>query len=136
MTRSFSTRVSWHAFVLTAFLALAVSGACGGTNPAGPTGGTNTTATGNPCWIITGETTTSFPAAGGSAQISVSAASTCSWTATSSTSYLTITSGHSGVGDGVVKFTMAPNPGNARFAILTITGTDITITQAGAAGRP
>src|SRR5439155_15033136 len=79
------------------------------------------------CNIITGMTTTTFPAAGGSASISVSTPATCSWTATSSASFLTITQGASGSGDGTVQFTVAPNTGPERTATLTITGTNITI---------
>src|SRR5436190_17311181 len=89
----------------------------GGTNP--PSG----------CIIITGVTTTTFPSSGGSASISVSTTSSCSWTAVSSAGFLTVNSGKSGSGDGVVQFSVDPNTGPERTAILTITGTAITITQ-------
>jgi len=82
------------------------------------------------CQIITGTTTTTFSAAGGSSSISISVrGSNCAWTAVSSAAFLTVTQGASGVGDGVVQFTVAPNTGPARTATLTITGTAITITQ-------
>ncbi len=42
---------------------------------------------------------------------------------------MTITQGASGAGDGIVQFSLAPNTGPVRVAILTITGTQITITQ-------
>jgi len=98
---------------------LAATQACGSDSPSGPG-----------CQIITGVTTTSFPASGGSASISVTTANTCSWTATSNTSFLSVTQGASGSGNGTVQFAVAQNTGAARTAVLTITGTAITITQA------
>jgi hypothetical protein len=81
------------------------------------------------CQIITGVTTTTFPASGGSASISVATASNCTWTATSNQPFLTVTSGASGSGDGTVTFAVAANPGAQRIATLTITGPSILITQ-------
>src|SRR5262245_4535908 len=81
------------------------------------------------CQIITGTTTTTFPAAGGSASISVSPRGTnCAWSAVSSNAFLTVTQGASGTGEGTVQFAVAPNTGPERTATLTITGTAITIT--------
>jgi hypothetical protein len=76
-------------------------------------------------------TTTTFGAQGGSASISISVRGTnCAWTAVSNAGFLTVTQGASGVGDGVVQFSVAPNTtGAQRSATLTITGTAITITQ-------
>jgi|SRR5262245_2025506 len=82
------------------------------------------------CQIITGTTTTTFPATGGSASISVSPRGTnCAWAAVSSAAFLTVTQGASGTGEGTVQFAVAPNTGPERTATLTITGTAITITQ-------
>lgn len=81
------------------------------------------------CQIITGMTTTTFPASGGTASISVTTPSSCTWTATSNASFLTITQGASGAGNGTVQFAVAQNTGPVRTATLTITGTAITITQ-------
>jgi len=81
------------------------------------------------CQIITGVTTTTFPATGGNASISVASANTCAWTATSNQPFLTVTSGATGMGDGTVTFAVAANPGTQRVATLTITGTNILITQ-------
>jgi hypothetical protein len=83
------------------------------------------------CQIITGVTTTTFPASGGSASITVGTSNSCAWTATSSASFLTVSQGASGSGDGTVQFTLAPNTGPERTATLTITGTAILITQRG-----
>jgi all-beta uncharacterized protein len=82
------------------------------------------------CQFITGTTTTTFPASGGSASITVSPRGTnCTWTAVSSAAFLTITQGASGSGEGTVQFAVAANTGPERTATLTITGTSIVITQ-------
>src|SRR2546425_1391811 len=98
---------------------LLIAMACGGSDSSTSPG----------CAIITGMTTTSFPAAGGSASISVTTPASCAWTAVSNAAFLTVTQGASGSGDGIVQFTVAANTGPARTATLTITGTAITITQ-------
>ncbi|MBZ5535410.1 MAG: S8 family serine peptidase [Acidobacteriia bacterium] len=52
----------------------------------------------------------SFSAAGGSSSVGVTAASTCSWTAVSSdTSFIAITAGSGGSGNGVVSYSVAAN---------------------------
>src|SRR3954470_8353501 len=94
-----------------AFL-IAATGCSGNSSTTGPSG----------CQIITGTTTTAFPASGGSASISVTTPSSCTWTATSSASFLTVSQGASGSGNGTVQFAVAPNTGAARTATLTITG--------------
>jgi hypothetical protein len=81
------------------------------------------------CQIITGVTTTTFPAAGGSASISVTTSPSCTWTAVSSAAFLTVNQGASGSGNGTVQFAVAANTGVQRVATLTITGTAILITQ-------
>src|SRR5439155_20153657 len=67
---------------------------------------------------------------GGSGSISVTAPTGCAWTATSGASFVSITQGATGSGNGTVQFAVAPNTGAARTAAVTITGTTITITQA------
>jgi len=92
--------------------------------------GSTTSPSSGACQFITGTTTTTFPASGGSASITVSPRGTnCTWTAVSSAPFLTITSGASGTTDGTVQFAVAPNTGPQRTATLTITGTAIVITQ-------
>ena len=90
----------------------------------------STTSPSSGCQIITGTTTTTFPAAGGSASISVSPrGANCAWAAVSSASWLTVTQGASGTAEGTVQFAVAANTGPERTATLTITGTAINITQ-------
>jgi len=58
-------------------------------------------------------------------------ASTCTWTATSNASFLTINSGTPGIGNGTVSYTVAANTGTAtRSATITITDQTVpTVTQ-------
>ena len=58
----------------------------------------------------------------------------CAWTATSGASFVTISQGATGSGNGTVQFAVAANTGAARTAVVTITGTTINITQAAPAG--
>jgi hypothetical protein len=122
MKRFLSSHLSRRTRVAFSAGLLLVAMACGGSSTTSPsTGG---------CQFITGTTTTTFPAAGGSASISVSPRGTnCTWTAVSSAPFLTITQGASGTGEGTVQFTVAANTGAERTATLTITGTAIVITQ-------
>ena len=74
-------------------------------------------------------TTTFGPEGGtGSASITVSAGTGCTWTATSSAAFITFTTG-SGTGSGTASFTVAPNTGAERTATLTVAGASIAITQ-------
>jgi len=90
------------------------------------------------CQVITGNATTSFPASGGSSTVSIRTPSTCTWGAASNASFLTVTSGASGAGDGTIAFSVAENTGPQRTAALTVTDSNpayadtiITITQSG-----
>ena len=76
------------------------------------------------CQVITGNTTTTFPAAGGSGSISISTSSNCTWGAVSSAAFLTVTQGASGAGNGTIVFSVAPNGGPQRTATLTVTDTN------------
>jgi hypothetical protein len=61
--------------------------------------------------------------------IAVSAGSGCSWTSRSNASWLTITSGASGSGNGTVRFNVAANNGNDRTGTLTVAGQTFTVDQ-------
>ena len=65
--------------------------------------------------------------------VSVSAMNGCTWTATSNVSWLTITSGAVGNGNGSVTFSVASNPSNARSGSLTIAGHTLSVQQAACA---
>jgi hypothetical protein len=75
-------------------------------------------------------------AAGGPGSVAVSAsASSCPWTAARNVSWINLTSGSSGTGNGTVVYTVEPNTAaTSRAGTLTIAGLTFTVTQAGASG--
>ena len=67
----------------------------------------------------------------GNATVSVVVAAGCAWTANSNASWLTITSGSSGDGNGVVDYSFPANTGNVALSgTLTIAGLTFTVVQA------
>lgn len=88
-------------------------------------------ATSTSCYYWVTDTTTSFPAAGGTGSSTVDAGQGCTWTATSPVSWIRIDAG-SGSGFGRVSFTVQPNSGSAREAMLAIADRSIRVTQSGA----
>lgn len=76
-------------------------------------------------------TADSVPASGGTGMVEVVAGTLCGWSASSSSAWLTVTSGADGVATGWVSYAAAPNTGTAtRTATLTVAGIGYTITQA------
>jgi hypothetical protein len=72
-------------------------------------------------------------AAGGSGSVTVSAGTGCTWFATSSAPWLTVTAGAAGSGNGTVGWAAAANPSSSpRTATLDVAGQPFTVTQAGA----
>lgn len=72
-------------------------------------------------------------AGGGTGSVTVTSAGTCSWTTSNSSSWISITSGASGTGNGTVKYSVSPNTGTtSRTAGLTIAGNIFTVTQSAA----
>jgi hypothetical protein len=64
--------------------------------------------------------------------VSLTTTAACSWTATSDASWIAVTSGDSGSGNGTVNFIVAANPATLpRSGTLTVAGRPITINQAG-----
>lgn len=73
-------------------------------------------------------------AAGGTVTITVTASTgSCVWQSTTTASFISLTSGTSGTGNGSVGFTVAANTGAERTGTITIGGVAVTITQAGLA---
>jgi hypothetical protein len=86
-----------------------------------------------PCTYSINPTTLSTGAAGGTAgPIAVTAAAGCTWTATTNASWLSITSGASGTGNGTVAISVAANIGGARTGTLTVANQTVTVNQAAA----
>jgi hypothetical protein len=84
-----------------------------------------------PCSFTVSPTNPPALAAGGAnGSVSVSTANGCSWTASESAAWLTITSGSNTTGAGVVTYTAAANTTNSpRSATMTVAGQSVTITQ-------
>jgi len=80
---------------------------------------------------------TSVPAVGGSGfALTMTTQSPCVWTATTNSNWLTVTTGSSGSGSGVVQYSVLANPGTQRTGAITIGGQIYTVTQAGTAIIP
>jgi len=77
--------------------------------------------------ITPGEQT--FSSADGNGSVSVAAANGCTWTAKSNATFVTITSGATGSGNGTVEFRLLANSGNARTGTLTVADRTYTVTQ-------
>ncbi len=87
-----------------------------------------------PCRLSFNPVSANFPAAGGTGTIAVTAsASSCDRSVSSDASWLSITSGASGTGNGTIAYTVAANnTTQPRTATLTIGGQAYTVTQASA----
>jgi Putative binding domain, N-terminal/Viral BACON domain len=73
---------------------------------------------------------TTLPASGGNGNILVIVTGACTWTAASDVDWITITSGSTGIGNGLVQFVAAPNNGPARSGTITIGGRRYQVTEA------
>ncbi len=92
----------------------------------------NTFAYSAPCSFSVSPTNLNVAVGGGASNIAVAAGASCGWTATSGTSWLTVTNGASGSGNGTVSVTATANTTTAaRNATLTVAGQAVTITQPG-----
>jgi all-beta uncharacterized protein/BACON domain-containing protein len=68
-----------------------------------------------------------------SSSISVTAESSCEWSASTDSTWISLTGRTSGTGNGTVTFGVASNTGPARSGTLTIAGQTVTVNQAAAA---
>jgi len=83
------------------------------------------------CTFTIAPSSESIAAAGGAGTpIAVTAGGTCAWTAISNASWITITAGAAGTGNGSVSFTVAANTGAARSGTITIASQTFTVSQA------
>jgi photosystem II stability/assembly factor-like uncharacterized protein len=88
---------------------------------------------GIPCVYSTSAAGQTFPAAGGTANVNVTATGGCNWQATNSPAWVTFSSPN-GTGDGVVALSVAANASPfPRSAVLNIAGRAFTVNQSGAA---
>jgi hypothetical protein len=84
------------------------------------------------CSYSLSPTSASVAAAGGSGTTTLSAGTSCAWNATSSASWLTVSSASSGTGNATISFVAGVNAGVARSANLTLGGVTFVVTQAAA----
>jgi hypothetical protein len=90
---------------------------------------------GSGCSVSISPTGQSFPASGGTGTINVMTASSCHWTASSGASWITITSGSSGTGNGALSYSIAQNSAtSSRTGNLSVSGQSFTVTQSGSGG--
>jgi len=84
---------------------------------------------GNGCTFALSSASTSAPAAGASGSFDVRAGDGCAWAANTNASWLAVTSGTSGSGNGTVRYTVAANSGPQRTGTITAGGQTFTVTQ-------
>jgi photosystem II stability/assembly factor-like uncharacterized protein len=82
-----------------------------------------------PCDYTIAPSAKSFAAAADTGTVTVTAAAGCAWTAASNATWLTITAGSSGSGNGTMTYGVAANPASSRSGTLTIAGQTFTVTQ-------
>ncbi len=108
----------------------ATSGRTGTVTIAGQT--FTVTQAGVPCTFAISPTGTSVGAAATSSTVAVTAPGGCAWSATSNASWITVTAGGTGSGNGTVSYSIAVNPSTTgRTGTVTIAGQTFTVTQAG-----
>ncbi|MGA2434577.1 MAG: BACON domain-containing protein [Bryobacteraceae bacterium] len=73
----------------------------------------------------------SFPIAGGTSSVAVTAPTGCTWIVSAWPGWVSITGGPAGTGNGSVAYQVTANAGAARSATLTIAGVPYTIDQTG-----
>jgi hypothetical protein len=75
-------------------------------------------------------TSIAYPLTGGTGTVNVISEDRCAWQAVSNAGWVTITSGNPGIGEGVVGYAVAPNPGpGGRSATITVAGLTLRIKQ-------
>lgn len=84
---------------------------------------------GNPCSYSISPSSASFSVVGGLGSVTVTATSGCGWTAISNASWIVVTLGASGTGNGSVLYTVLPNVGGSRTGTITIAGRTFTVSQ-------
>jgi photosystem II stability/assembly factor-like uncharacterized protein len=77
-----------------------------------------------------------FSALGGSSTATVTTSTGCTWTASSNSSWISITSGSNGTGNGTVAFSVQANTGVVRTGIITIAGLSYTVNQVAGSVTP
>jgi hypothetical protein len=71
----------------------------------------------------------SVPASGTSLDVSITTQAGCAWTAVSGSSWMSVTNGASGTGNGTARLSVAQNSGSARSGFATVAGRTVTVSQ-------
>jgi hypothetical protein len=86
----------------------------------------------NGCTYTIAPTSQTYPAAAATGTVTVTTANGCNWTASTTDSWISITSGSTGSGNGTVNYSITANTGtSSRTGTITIGGQTFTITQSG-----
>jgi predicted extracellular nuclease len=86
---------------------------------------------GQSCSYNLASSSASFVAGGGSGSVGVIATAGCTWNATSTVSWIIVTSGSPGSGNGTVNYSVSANSGPTRTGTLIIAGRTFTVKQKG-----
>src|SRR6185295_9734172 len=98
-------------------------------------GGTGTPCNGGCTYSITPASQT-FAQSGGTGAVNVTAGIGCPWTAVSNASWISITSGSSGSGNGSAGFSVPVNNGATRTGTITVAGFTFLVSQGGVGSPP
>jgi M6 family metalloprotease-like protein len=83
------------------------------------------------CTYSISPTSGSAATSGGTGSFNVTAGPGCAWTASSDSSWLHVTTGASGSGNGTVSYSVDANGGGARAGHITVQGQTFTLSQSG-----
>jgi hypothetical protein len=86
-----------------------------------------------PCTYTITPASASPSAAGGPTSVTVTTQAGCTWTAASQASWIVVSSGSTGTGNGTVALVVGANTGAARTGTVSIAGRPFTVSQAAAA---
>ena len=82
------------------------------------------------CTYSINPTSRSIGSGGGTGSVTVTASNgSCGWTASSNNSWITVTGGSSGTGNGTVSYSISSNSGPARNGTVTIAGHTFSVSQ-------
>ena len=81
------------------------------------------------CAVTINPTSVNFSAAGNTGSFTISAESTCTWSVTTNDTWITITQGSTGNGNGTVNYSVTANTGAQRTGTIIVNDQIFTITQ-------
>jgi len=91
------------------------------------------TQTGSNSSLTLNPSSATYPATGGGGTVQVTTASTCSWSAYSNVSWMSITYTSANAGNGYITYQVAANPSAPRSGVIQIGPQSVTVTQQAAA---